>query len=333
MDIPMLVMGSVASVAVLCGFYQCSKVRLRDCSCIKRLLRRIGHDMYDDFELTVFVHEAVFDKVQPKMYTMVRVTAGLYTVKTDKGSRGNFQQALHVFVEQGTQQVVVDLLSDRGKILANISFEVGKDLLEKVQHDSEVVYKMKQKSKLAPNPKAKLTFVVNRSTDLESGPLLQQENESDIGVLVRQQLRKARLDGNAGTAAAGIEAGSEKELVLACAGPVEMFDSVGNADRVHAAIATPPRSKKWLLGMWRSESHCQEGHSALCEVDLLKIQSVNVDPSRPAVFVLHYFDENRVEQNMRLRHIDRAREVWVDLLQQLISRCHERKAAKKRGQK
>merc|ERR1719261_620057 len=92
--------GAIAALVVICGC--CMRCRMRDCACIKRCLRCIGVDKFDDFEMMVLVHEALYTASAQKMSTLVRITAGGQTVSTDQNSKGNFQQPLTLFVEQGS---------------------------------------------------------------------------------------------------------------------------------------------------------------------------------------------------------------------------------------
>merc|ERR1719359_306787 len=99
------------------------KCRMRDCTCVKRLLRWTGTDEFDDFELMILVHEAIFEHKDAKITTVVRVTAGAQTVSTDPNTNGIFQQPLHVLVEQGTDHIVVDLIDTRSRVLATLPLD------------------------------------------------------------------------------------------------------------------------------------------------------------------------------------------------------------------
>merc|ERR1719353_1500165 len=96
---------------------------MRDCSCIKRCFRCLGIDKFDDFEMMVVVHEALYTSAATKMSTMVRITAGPQSVQTDPNSKGNFQQPLTVFVEQGSGHIQVDLLDSSKRVLAKLSLD------------------------------------------------------------------------------------------------------------------------------------------------------------------------------------------------------------------
>ena len=62
---------------------------------------------------------------------------------------------------------------------------------------------------------------------------------------------------------------------------------------------------------------------------MLKVQSVQADPTRTNVFVVNYFDEHRVGQRLTFRRIDRARDVWVEMLQLVITKAHASRKAMK----
>jgi len=193
----------------------------------------------------MLVHEAMFERKEVKLTTVVRVTAGLHSVRTDPNSNGIFQQPLHITVEQGTNQVYVDLMDTRGRVLATLTLETVEDILAEKKPRPEMVYPMKQRNKGVRNPKMKLTMVVSTGTDLEGG--LIAGVSSDVDILVRQQLRKAKEEGKAPHG----EGLSEMEVLKqACAGPLEIFEGLGKTSSVHVAILGPPISRRYVLGIW-----------------------------------------------------------------------------------
>merc|ERR1719316_2522602 len=119
-----------ASVMVLFGCMKCAQCRLRDCACLKRFLRLSGHDRFDDFELMMLVHEATFERKEAKLTQVVRVKAGLHSVRTDPNSNGIFQQPLHITVEQGTEQIIVDLMDTHDQVLATMSLDTVEHILK-----------------------------------------------------------------------------------------------------------------------------------------------------------------------------------------------------------
>merc|ERR1719183_1957734 len=107
---------------------------------MKRFLRAIGHDEFDDFEVMIMVHEAMFERREAKLTTVVRITAGSHHVRTDPNSNGIFQQPLHIFVEQGTKTITVDLMDSPDRILATLGFDPVKDVLKVPVHQAERIY-------------------------------------------------------------------------------------------------------------------------------------------------------------------------------------------------
>lgn len=279
-----------------------------------------GHDQFDDFELTILVHEAMFEKKETKLTTKVRVTAGAHVVKTDPNSNGIFQQPVNVTVEQGTDTINVDLLDSHERVLASLPMDTMEHVLAPAVVQSEVVYNMKQKGKGIRNPKIKLTLVRSSASDEESNLLAGVSSEVDI--FMRQQLQKAQQEGK-----------TEKEvselslLKEGCAGPLELFEGLGKTTNVYAAIIGPPTSRRWALGIWSDKPKCDAKSRAIQEVELLKIQSVQADPSRHHVFVINYVDDSRHRQALTFRRIDRARDVWVEMLHVLVQKVHEEKKA------
>lgn len=287
----------------------------------------IGHDKFDDFELMVLVHEAMFEHKDAKMATIVRLTAGAENVSTDQVSNGIFQQPLHIMVQQGTTQILVELLAPTTlgfKVLANLKLDTLKDALGSGSMQAELVHQMKSKDKGIGHPKIKLTIVANMEDDAESG-LMPGGMGSDVDILVRQQLRKAKEEGK------DLDGGlSEMEVLKhACAGPLERFEGLGKTHGVYVGVIGPPTSRHWVLGIWLNKADFESKDPPIEQVDLLKIQSVQADPERLHVFVVNYFDSHRVHQALTFRRVDRARDVWVEILHILVVKAHEQKHSRK----
>jgi hypothetical protein len=323
---PCAILAIVAAFGGICGCIRCLRCRLRDCACVKKLLRVTGYDQFDDFELMVLVHEVAFERKESKMPTVVRLTAGLHAVKTDPNSNGIFQQPLIISVEQGTQFIVVDLLDMHDRVLATLHMDVVDHLFGARIPQPEMVYTMKQKGKGIRNPKCKLTMVVSSGDDAEQG-LLSSGLNADVDILVRQQLKKAKEEGKA--THRGDEEGeqpTEMEILKqACAGPLELFEGLGKTCNVYVAILGPPTSRRWIMGIWHDKRDFDSKRYAMQEIDLLKIQCVQADPTRHHVFQVQCYDESRVRKTLTFRRIDRARDVWVEILTRLVQKAHDSK--------
>lgn len=314
---PMYMIGAVAGVAALFGLCACCwRCRMRDCRCIKRCLRCTGYDKYDDFELMVLVHEAIFE-TGVQMKTSVNITAGRQTVRTDPNKESVFQQPLHLAIEQGTKELVVDLLDGSDGVLATLKMDILEDILSSRDLAQEKSYSMKQKSKTVRKPKISLTMVASQGSDEEEGLL--SSNHSEVGLLVRQQLQKAK-----GQASDAGGATTETDVLKqACSGPLELFENMGKVYQVFVAVLGPPVSKRWMLGIWNDKQEHEYKHRALKEVDLLRVQSVQPDPTRANVFIISYVNEHRVSGRLMFRRVDRARDVWVEMLQIMVMKARE----------
>jgi hypothetical protein len=279
-----------------------------------------GHDEFDDFELTILVHEAMFEKKESKLTTMVRVTAGPHEVKTDTNSNGIFQQPLNVTVEQGAHTIMVDLLDSHERMLASLPLDTMEHVLGPSGMQSEMIYNMKPKGKGIRNPKIKLTMICSSAVDEES--VLLSGVSTEVDIFMRQQKHKAEQEGRAD---AGM---SEIDLLKdGCSGPLELFEGLGKTANVYAAVLGPPVSRRWALGIWSDKHKYDAKSKAIQEVDLLKVKSVQADPSRHHVFVVNYVDESRHRQSLTFRRIDRARDVWVEMLHVLVRKVHDAKEA------
>lgn len=311
-ELPVMLCGAAATLLLMfgvCAFCRCS-CRCRDLWFIRRCLRAAGHDEFDDFELTVMVHEVIFDRSVANLPTMVRITAGTCSAITETSSNGNYQQPLTVNVEQGSPEVLVELVDASESALALLRLDVMRDVLGSRAPVPESVIGMRAKSSKVRNPRIKLTLQVTQDDDLEAS-LDRSTNEVDW--LVRQQLSKV----------GGADAQEQDALKAACSGPLELFEGMGGLDKVYVSILGPPSSRRWALGVWRDKNDFDRRGLPTMEVDMLRVRSVQADPTRSNVFVMNYFDEHRVSQRLRFRRVDRARDVWVELLQRVITKIHE----------
>jgi len=329
-SIPCAILGGLAAVLGICGCIQCARCRLRDCACCKRLLRAIGHDSFDDFELVVMAHEAIFEKKEAKFNTKVRLTAGRHSVSTDYSSKSIFQQPLHLTVEQGTDHITVDLLDHSSRVLATLTFNCT-DILDPKSRlmEPEMMHNMVQKGKGVRNPKIKLTINVSQEIDAEKGLL--SGVSQDVDLLVRQQLRKAKEEGI--SVAADGQLSEMDVLKQACAGPLELFEGLGKTANVHVAVQGPPSSRRWMLGIFHDKREYDANKAPFVDIDLLRVQGVQADPTRHHVFVINYFDESKVRHTLSFRRIDRARDVWVEILHILVQKAHESHKEYKEGKR
>jgi len=273
----------------------------------------------------VLVHEAMYDPPN-KLATVVKVTAGEHSAKTDPNAQGMFQQPMHILVEQGTQNLLVELLDNRGNLLATLRLGIVDHVLCSKNVQSEMVYTMKPKdARNIRNPRIKLTMVVNDGDALEKGTL--GGPVSDVDILVRQQLNKAKHEKQ--TSSGQEEFGEMDVLKEAACGPLELFEGLGTTKKVYVAVIGPPVSRRWVLGIWDGPDDFEKHHQPKLEVDLMKIQGVKADPTRNHVFVVHCYDAQRVRMSLTFRRLDRARDVWVEILRLLVSKARESKQVAK----
>jgi len=323
------IIGAIGAVVAICGCWRlcrlCSACRLRDCALLKNLLLCTGHDTFDEFELVVLVHEAMFDSDKKEsLTTIVRVTAGSHFVGTDALEGSVFQQPLHITVEQGTEQLIVDLLTTSNKLLATVRIDID-EIQGETNMKPELVYQMYQKGKGILNPKIKLTMVVSSADDPEQGSGMSAENlKSDISILVRQQLKKAQMHGRQGASSLDV-------LKDACAGPLDLFQGLAATQTVYVAATGPPISRRWVLGIWRDQRAFEERSYPVQEVGLLKIQSIQADKKRKHIFFITFFDQSRHRQTLTFRMLDRNRDVWVEILHLLVTKAHEQNKQQKKS--
>lgn len=305
----------ICAIFAMCCCLKCLRCRCRDCSCCKRCLRATGHDAFDDFELVVLVNEAKYDAKQTKLKTAVRIRAGPHEVKTDDNGDGFFDQPLHIQVEQGTTDLVLDLMNG-GTILATQTLDIAKDIINSEDKSLDRVLRMTSKSTKISNVRVKVQMTVFDEGALERGANragVGMEVDDTTAMLVERQLQKVE---------GGDSLSSAELLMQACAGPLKMFQqfnlAIGHKKDVYCA--SYKHSKHWYFGIWNDKNDCDwvNFKEPWRKIDLLRVQSVQRDPNRPEIFLLHYFDESRVHQILMFKRVDRNRDVWVTLLHDLV---------------
>jgi len=327
-----MILGPLIAIGVICGIMQCCSCRLRSFGCIKRLFRTFGVDTFDDFEMMIQVHQVTFT-ASSKTDTYVKVRAGEHVVHTDPDPGGIFQQALCVFVEQGTEQLKFELLNTSDKVLAELKMDVVKDILKEEKGKEgkgesgptkvvEKMFVMKQKCKYVLNPRIKLTFSSEGLGDEEKALMANINASSETQFMLSQQLSKVS------------EGGEQSEIALlakGCFGPLEQFGSMGSKHGIYVGVIGPPRRKKFAFHIWSSEKACQNDKAPDESIDLLRVSAVAPDPKRPDVFLLSYVDKDKRQQKATFNRIDRGRDVWVELLSILVTKIHENHKEKKKG--
>lgn len=303
---------------------KCARCRMRHCGCIKRLLRCIGCDRFEDFELVILVHEATYTATKKKVNAYIRVTAGFHTVKTDESSKGIFQQPLSLFVEQGTKEIVFELVQGR-KAVATFKKDVAELLSSPQSELTDLICTMKEKSKGVVNPKLKLTFMRDPEDGAEKGLISGLNVSSETDVMLLKQLQKVQGSRDEDDSE-DKEPVSELDIFAkGCEGPLQQYMGWGRLSQVYVAILCPPEVKKHTFAIYREKGHFDKRQRPLQEVEVLKIQSVAPDPGRPEVFIIQYLDKDKIKRRLTFERIDRATNVWLEMLQLLIQRVHQQK--------
>merc|ERR1719189_588362 len=126
-------------------------------------------------------------------------------------------------------------------------------------------------------------------------------------------------EGNEASTCSGAGALSDLDLLArGCCGPLDQFGAWGGRESVYVGVKGPPESRKYFMGVWKSEKEFLAGGKGKAEIDLLKVTSVQPDPGRPEVFVLNYMDSARIKQRLTFRRDDRPGDVWVEMFQLLL---------------
>lgn len=294
------------------------------------LLRCLGYDSFDDFDLLVHVHEVAMEHKASHLRTQVRLSAGHQKVSTDKSSRGIFQTPLLIHVEQGTVYLLVELISESGTVIAAHKLNIVKDILRPSNLNERWFPLVVKNSKVLLKPKVKLTFCISTGSE-EEGLFLGKDPHT--AYLLKRQLTLAEQAVVDKTDARDPQKdGVQQEIDVlkqACAGPLEMFCHFGSTDKRYAGVLGPPQSRRWVLAFWRDQEEFERKKEATLEIDMLKILGVGADPSRADVFVISYYDENRIHKQATFRIIDRPTKVWVEMIQLCLQTARRWRKEKK----
>lgn len=331
-DLTTLVVAPMIAAFGICGCVYCYRFRMRNVGCIRRFLRCIGYDAFDDFEAIIFVHEASFRlkaNSGKKSATFVRVIAGGQMAETDESSNHAFHTPISILIEQGSDVVKVELIDYyTKKILGRLRLDVVQDMLKSKDCANERWYGMVKGNGPALNPKIKLSIVCDTDVAAESG-LLQgsraadgQFNETDF--MLRQHFKQVTEEQPSASHESDLDL-----LAKACAGPLERFKAWGRMEAVHIAILSPPEQRKHALGIWTDAMDFERRRRPGEVIELARIQGVMADPGRHDVFLMGYIDSNKRSQQQAFKKVDRARDVWVELLQLLVKRIHDQRSAAK----
>merc|ERR1719324_491005 len=100
-------------------------------------------------------------------------------------------------------------------------------------------------------------------------------------------------------------------------------------------VTGPPQEKKYTLRLWDKETHGDKHQKAKSgdkdapepkfEVSVMRITSVQADPGRSDIFRITYVDKSKLHQHLTLRRVDRSRDAWIELLQELIKSVRQKK--------
>lgn len=320
----------LCSICALCGFYKLSKFRIRDCFCIKWCMRASGTDEFDDFEVQIVVHEATYVSTS-KRQAKVRVTAGKHKAETSVSSKGFFHEALVLFVEQGTGNVTVELV-EKHTILASLKLNVMKDIL-KPGNIIEQEFRMNAKARGIAQPKLKLTFQHQDCSDIEKSLVSDMQLSKKTEILLQQHIRTHETDSAVASFCEGDSGPKAVILTLAGAlkGRLERVATLGERQKVYAAVLGPPAHRKFTFSFFHDEKEFNQGVEPILEIDLMKIVSVQEDPSRSDYFYINYVDaHSKSRERVLFQQVDMAAASWVEITTKIITLIREERDAFRR---
>lgn len=316
------------------------------CPCLGRILRRVGYDRFDTFELSVVVHR-VENIDQGAMATQVHVSAGQKTARTQESSKGDFHDTLMLQVEQGVAWLTVDLVKTKGSaILASTKIDVADKILNSCSQEKggaagiyEERFRMSRKGsrvRLDRDPVVVLTLIAAatvserthllKGTDLETGDIsteyMQQLVKAKAAKREKVKQEKARSGEESNTDDVEDEEEEDPLQLLAetCRGPVEKTVGVWGSRKLRYLKVYKDPSEGWYLGWWESRVQCDKGQAPKNSLRMMTVTSVDPDKALSDDFVLRYATQkgSSSRTEMRLRAVDRSRGVWVEALRRFI---------------
>lgn len=332
-----MVVGCCLVLYFILWFCGC-RCRLRNIGCVRRCLRCTGVDRFDDFEIETIVHEVQYPGRNTEKKTLiVRIVAGHQHIQTEASNDGRFHETLDVLVvEQGVPTLDVCLCDSGGRVVYRAKLDPKKDLLDLpaealIERDLHLREKVgsQRGMKLGQKVTVKLTFK-KPGQEGAGNKVTQRAAEEGRELTLSTQLHFSKV-------ASCLDPGADELRILAraCAGPVELTENQGlrawrwgKKRSAWFAAVGPPVERRWILGLWPDEVSWQEGQTGEMEFEVMSTSGVSPDPHSANVFGVRYMS-NGIRQELRLGHVDRSRDVWVEVIQLFVERIHATK--RKRG--
>jgi len=274
----------------------CVGFSVRDVSAVKTALRHLQVDRFDAFEQVIVVHEVVVKPYQGSTPLFVRIRGGRDQAVTTRGDMGIFEQPLVLYVDQGVHTVTIDVVDGPlvgAKILAEMSLDVMRDLLERRRDITEHVYFMPVTAPGIDSAQIKLSLP-RAGMGTESMPLLKNEEEVGERMIVN--------------------------IAERCKGLLDTFSGSGARQRVRVETHGPPDYPEWMILIWKNPFESQATDAADVNIKVRRIHSIEVDEKRAKVFSIvwggGYIHRPNVTQ-FECVEGGGAREEWVDKLQTL----------------
>jgi len=313
----------------------CGRCRIRDCSICKKMFRVLRIDKFSDTKINLVVSEASW--TGDYEYTQVRVTAGDEVVSTEVSDDGNYRQGFEFFIAQGTSVVLVELLDDSGNVLANLPLDPLLDLRMCSGQPGFDKQALDMDDVATDITRARIVLAIYDQSFAEDSRfhhILDRVDQEDR-ILVEQQLLQT-YHANYGSADEDPDHAKISEFELArktCSGPVHVYGGWGSKREVYIAVLGPPQCHDWTLGVWETKE-AYDGHKDAQErINLLRVLSVQAEPTRQDVFVINFMVTKTQRQRLVMERIDRSRDVWVDMIKIVVDYVHERRARRQQHRK
>lgn len=274
----------------------------------------------EEFQLLAHVSEVLY-KGARKAKLRVRLAAGRDIALTPRASKGMFLQTLTLLVKSDTQKLLVEVLNESDVVLAVTKLDIQAEVLQ--SSGAEKVYTLRPKFRGLTSPSIRLSLkIADVVHDSEQDKVEAQASRWDHPMDSASTNAQRALD---------VEAESATNLKLCCSGPVEVFGTWGKTTPGYIGIDGSPLSQRFILGVWADEQEYESRLDGQKEIDILRIDSVEVDMQRLDVFIVSFLDHRGVRRTLRCRLLDRPAKVWVEMIHEVISRAREYGKVRKKG--
>jgi len=268
--------------------------------------------------------------------TLVRLTADDQVTQTDVSYDKAFYEVFRLFIPQGTEEVVVELMDeDESTVYASLVLDPILDL--RLGTDAPGFDEQELTMDELRDDMTRAKIVIGFFADDGDKRFDDIIARTDGGVdqaTVEHYLERARQSLESSGDDDEKAAPSQLEVsAWACTGPVVVWSQLGSRREAFLGVRGPPTTGDWQLGVWLDRESFEKGMDAFESINLLRVVAVQAEPSRSDMFIVVYMLTRTQKQRLVCQRLDRSREVWVEMLKVVVQFVHEMRAKRLKHKK